>query len=298
MQVIYMKTLIEKAKDLEELALFLSEINKRKESHIGFCGVEANEIHHTLKEDFISDDGGINFIIARDHSGKMIAAIGLDIDETTAEVWGPFNQCSSNELQFQIWEKLLNDHPNVKNFRFFINQKNTQQQQFMDEIKAEKTGKHLIIVVKEQDFHKVSEMKSTDFIASYFRDFEKLHNESFPGTYYDAKTIVERLDDGNSLKVMRNEANKLLGYAYYEVDAEFEDASLEYLSISKSAQNKGLGTALLKDVLTDMFSTPQITKVRLTVEHTNSRANHMYKNAGFKLQDSLFSYHVKLVDKN
>lgn len=289
-----MCTLIEKVKDLEELAVFLSEMNKQKESHIGFCGEEAHEILHTLKEDFISEDGDINFLIARNHFGKIMAAIGLDIDETTAEVWGPFNQCQSNGLQFQIWKRLLNEHPNVTDFHFFINQKNIQQQQFMDEIKAEKTGKHLIIVLKEHDFHKVSEMKSTDFIASYFRDFEKLHNESFPGTYYDAKTIVERLDDGNSLKVMRNEANKLLGYAYYEVDAEFEDASLEYLGVSKSAQNKGFGTTLLEEVLTDMFLTPQINEIRLTVEHTNSHANHIYKKAGFKLQDSLISYQIKL----
>lgn len=289
-----MCTLIEKAKDLGELALFLSEMNKRKESHIGFCGEESHEILNTLKEDFISEDGDINFLIARNHFGKIMAAIGLDIDETTAEVWGPFNQCQSNGLQFQIWKRLLNEHPNVMDFRFFINQKNTQQQQFMDEIKADKTGKHLIIVVKEQDFHKVSKLKSANFVSSDFQDFEKLHNESFPDTYYDAETIVERLGNGNKLKIMKGEANKLLGYAYYEVDAEFEDASLEYLGVLKSAQNKGFGTTLLKEVLTDMFLTPQITEIRLTVKDTNSHANHIYKKAGFKLQDSLISYQIKL----
>ncbi|GEM_PF-5393579 len=83
----------------------------------------------------------------------------------------------------------------------------------------------------------------------------------------------------------------------YAVDTEFEDASLEYLSIS-NAQNKGLGTVLLKEVLTDMFSNPQITEVRLSVDNTNSHANYIYKKAGFKLKDSLFGYHVKLRDKN
>jgi len=43
-----------------------------------------------------------------------------------------------------------------------------------------------------------------------------------------------------------------------------------------------------------MFTYPKINEIRLTVENTNSRANHMYRKAGFKPQDSLFSYHFKV----
>lgn len=82
---------IEKVKDLEELSRFLSKLNKQKKSHIGYCGENAEEIYQTLKEDFVSDDGDISFLIARNNIGKIVAAIGFDIDETSAEVWGPFS---------------------------------------------------------------------------------------------------------------------------------------------------------------------------------------------------------------
>lgn len=86
-----MNTRIEKANDLTELPVFLSKMNADTKTHIGYCGKKQEEIYRTLKEDFITSNGEISFLIARGEDEKIIAAIGLDIDGTTAEVWGPFN---------------------------------------------------------------------------------------------------------------------------------------------------------------------------------------------------------------
>ena len=96
------------------------------------------------------------------------------------------------------------------------------------------------------------------------------------------------------LKVLKTESNELQGYAYFEVDTEMAEASLEYISISKKAQNQGLGTILLKEVLTEMFSHPQINEIKLCVDNTNSPANHVYIKAGFKPKDILVSYVLKV----
>ena len=289
-----MNVTFEKAIDLEELSLFLSEINKHKKSNIGYCGEKVEEIYQTLKEDFVSGDhGDINFILAR-NSEEIIAAIGLDIDETSAEVWGPFNQTSSVNLQYPLWEELKNENPTVQTFSFFINKENLQQQQFMKEIKAKKTGEHLILEMKERSFERVSKMNSVPFIESDFKAFEELHKETFPSTYYDARTIIERLGAVNNLRVLKSESNELQGYTYYEVNPEMSEASLEYIAISTKAQNQGLGTMMLKEALTDMFSYPQIKEITLTVNHTNSLANHLYMKTGFEQKDSLITYLLEL----
>jgi len=289
-----MNEIIEKAKDFGELSHFLSEMNKQKRSHIGYCGEKVEAIYETLKEDFVGNDGDIKFFVARSNTGEIVAAIGLDIDESSAEVWGPFNQNTSVELQHQLWEQLVNGNPTVQTFHFFINKENIEQQAFMNELKANKTGEHLILEIKEQNLNRVSEIKNTPFTQSDFQAFEKLHNEIFPSTYYDAKTITERLSDKNMLKVLKTESNELQGYAYFEVDIEMAEASLEYIGISKKAQNQGLGTMLLKEVLTEMFSYPQINEIKLCVDNTNSQANHVYVKAGFKPKDILISYVLKL----
>ncbi|QKY68722.1 N-acetyltransferase [Lentibacillus sp. CBA3610] len=291
-----MDATIEKAEDLAELSHFLSEINKQKKYNIGYCGEKPEEIYRTLKEDFTGDDGDVNFFIGRNNAGKILAAIGLDIDESTAEVWGPFNQTTSVKLQYELWNQLLNANPTVRSFYFFINQENVQQQLFMHEIKAKKTGEHLNLEIKEQDVDRVSEIQSTSFVQSDFQAFEELHNKTFPDTYYDAKAIKERLSNENVLKVLKTESDALQGYAYFEIDTEMKEASLEYIGISKGFQNKGLGTMILKEALTEMFSYPQISDITLTVDNTNSQANHVYMKAGFKPKAILLSYLFKLQD--
>src|SRR5690625_4333091 len=88
----------------------------------------------------------------------------------------------------------------------------------------------------------VYDMRSNAFIQKDLKDFKISQNETYLNKYYNAKTIIERLCNGNTLKVLKNESNKLQGYAYFEVDTEFGEATLEYLSVSKGAQNQGLGT--------------------------------------------------------
>ena len=289
-----MNVAIEKVKDLEELSQFLSKINKRKKSHIGYCGENVKEIYKTLKEDFVSNDGEIKFLVARSNIGEIIAAIGVDIDESSAEVWGPFNQLSSIKLQHLLWEQLVNENPTIKIFNFFINKQNIEQQAFMEELKSKKTGEHLILEIKEQNLKRVSHLISTLFVQSDFQAFKKLHSETFQSTYYDAKTITERLNNERILRVLKTETDELQGYAYFEVDTEMAEATLEYIAISKDAQNQGLGTMLLREVLTEIFSYPNIDEIKLSVNNNNSQANHVYIKAGFIPKDILISYHLEL----
>ena len=126
-----MNATIEKARDVEELSRFLSELNNQKKSHIGYCGKKVEEISRTLKEDFEGEDGDIKFLIARNSLREIVAAIGVDIDEASAEVWGPFNKTTSAIIQSRLWEQLLIENPTVKIFNFFINKENIMQQSFM-----------------------------------------------------------------------------------------------------------------------------------------------------------------------
>lgn len=88
---------IEKVKDLKELSLFLVDLNKQPESHIGYCGEGEGEILEALQEDFVTENEDINFYVSRGNAGEIIAAIGLDTEETSAEVWGR----STDPLRFQ-----------------------------------------------------------------------------------------------------------------------------------------------------------------------------------------------------
>lgn len=281
---------IEKAINFGELAQFLSEQNKEKASHIGYCGEQVKEIHQTLNEDFIDENGDRNFLIVRNNMGDIIAAIGIDVDGTSGEVWGPFNQTSSLELQHQLFEQLLTQNPQIRTLQFFINVENKKQLQFMDQVNAKKTGEHLVLIVNKNNFEGVDQCKSKPYQPTDFHAFQQLHDLHFPNTHYDAKNIVDRLKNNGVLKVLKNELNELQGYAYYEINTEMGEASIEYIGISPKAQNQGLGTLLLREVLTEMFSYEQIEEIQLCVDNTNNQANHVYLKVGFQPKDILISY--------
>ncbi len=283
---------IEEVQGFKELSLFLADMNRKKESHIGYCGEQPDEILQTLQEDFVDENEDVPFFIARDHTDAIVAAIGLDIDASYAEVWGPFNQTASMDIQAALWNALTKANPSVDTYSFFINQENVRQQVFVEKLGAKKKGEHLKLLINKHDFDQVQVIKSTPFEQEDFNAFEPLHNETFPNTYYDAQTIVERLSDENILKVLKNELSELQGYAYFEVDPDMAEASLEYIGISKAFQNKCLGTMLLKEAVSKMFTFPNIKEIALVVENINSPANHMYVKAGFKQEDILINYEL------
>ena len=283
---------VEKVQDTRELSLFLAEMNGHKESHIGYCGEVPNEIFQTLQEDFTLENGETSFVIARDDTGEIVAAMGIDMDASSAEVWGPFNKAASIDIQDHLWNMLREVYPYIDTYTFFINKENLRQQVYMDVIGAEKKGEHTKLLIKKDAFESVLEIKSTDFAPEDQEAFEQLHQELFPGTYYNGSTIVERLNKENKLRVLKGAFNELQGYTYVEIDPEVGEASLEYIGISHAFRHKGLGTLLLKETLAEIFSHSNIEEIALVVENTNSPAHAMYKKAGCKQEDILVHYRL------
>ena len=287
-----MTRVIEAVQDFKELAQFLAEMNTQKSFHIGYCGEKVEEIFNTLTEDFTGENGQSTFHVARNGKGEIEVAIGLDIDGVSAEVWGPYNKNSTLDAQAKMWESLVKVYPAIETFYFFLNKENQKQQEFMKAIQAVKTGKHFILEAVQRNFKAVQYKKSRRFIQRDYQAFKTLHEAAFPNTYYNARTIVNRLNDECILKILKSISDEMLGYAYYEVDLEMEEATLHYFAISPIAQNQGYGTELLKEVITEIFSYSQISEIRLCVESENTRANHVYLKAGFEEKQVLYSYRL------
>lgn len=285
-----MEKIIERAKTLQELVHFLAEMNQQKHTHIGYCGENPPEIEQTLAEDFVDENGHTAFFIVRNEKGEIAAALGLDMDGETAEVWGPFNQSALKEQQAQLWEACVQAYPHIQKFFFFINEENREQQYFVKQLGARKTGEHLTLLMTKERLQPVKERVSKRFVQEDENAFRELHDTEFPHTYYDAAEIMGRLNEERILRVVKTEEDRLIGYAYFEVDQEMKEASLEYIAISPAARNRGLGTILLKEVLEEMFAFPEIERVQLCVDYQNDQANHVYEKAGFERKDILYSY--------
>ncbi|MEC1176957.1 N-acetyltransferase [Metasolibacillus meyeri] len=271
----------------KQLAQFLALLNNEPAHHIGYCGEDVEEIEQTLREDFTESA----FAIAYDNE-RIVAAIGLDIDGTSAEVWGPFMQCREQvPLLVNMWSQLLEKHSTIHTFQFFINEENKVATEFIKAIGAQQTGWHSVLRWQQQEQPEM--IPFTLYEPKFYEMFAVLHNEAFPNTYYDAKTIVQRLNDTHELLLLINEEGQLQGYAYIEVDVLHQWAAIEYIAIAPAFRRQGLGTKLLAIALTRISATHQIQEVQLTVSTANEGALHLYRAAGFIVKHELVSYQLK-----
>jgi len=163
----------------------------------------------------------------------------------------------------------------------------------MKEIGAKQGSKHLNLVIYRNRFEKSAERKCCSFTEHDFPAFQQLHGLIFPNTYYDAETIRNKLNKDNILKVLKNADGDFIGYAYFEIEKELSEASLEYIAVADLYQNKGFGRVLLKEVLTTMFDFPEIDEAHLTVDADNYHAIHVYEKMGFEKGDTLIHYKIK-----
>ncbi|WP_042476755.1 GNAT family N-acetyltransferase [Bacillus ndiopicus] len=271
----------------KQLATFLAHLNNKQAHHIGYCGENVEEIKQTLQEDFGKDA----FEIAYD-DGQITAAIGLDIDGTSAEVWGPFIKEEDHALLLtNMWQQLLEKNPTIKEFQFFINEQNKLANTFVNSINAQQIGQHAVLLWQQQD-----QQVETSFIfyePHFYEAFAELHNAAFPNTYYNADTIIKRLNDENELLLLVDEIGQLQGYAYIEVDNVHKEAAIEYIAIAPTFWRQGLGTKLLSTALARISTTHQIPEVQLTVGKTNDSALRLYIAAGFTVKHELISYHLR-----
>lgn len=275
------------------VAAFLTKMNAMEEHHIGYCGTDSKEILHSLEEDFSDIPFTESFIIASSQE-EIQGVIGFDADTVahSAEIWGPFIQEAYTDQLTKLWEHLLALLPSPSyTLSMFSNKKNDIVNQF-----AEQQG---FILQSEQTILKVSRhttlldrnVSTYEITDEYLKDMEKLHDETFPQTYYSGAQIIERINEHRKVFI-HTEGNNLIGYIYVEVEPEFKEASIEFFAVKGSAREKGIGALLLQVGLTWIFNFHDIQAISLCVNSTNKKAISLYQKVGFHIQHEL-NYYVK-----
>lgn len=271
--------------ELKELASFISELNKNKEAHIGYCGEKDEEIFAKLINDFSDLSLEESFSIIYKEN-KIIAVLGLDInvEEKNAELWGPFIDLRENwhEVAMQLWDDCYQKVSHIADtFHGFYNEENINAHVFMNELQANEKGRHLVLKAHNKDFIYAKDTDIKEITINQYESFIKLHNNSFPKTYYSGESIVEQLGDNNKLFILENGFD-LIGYVYVEGNPEFKEGNIEYIAVNPQYRKKGIGTRLIKEALNFLFSELMIEDISICVDASNTKAITLYKNAGFR----------------
>ncbi len=280
-------------KDVQALSIYLETMNTNIERHIGFCGEAREEIYDSLVNDFSDLPLAQSFLAAYEGS-DIIGAIGMDVDleGSSADVWGPYTKKGQEQLAQQLWEQLLEQLPNkVNKFSFFINQKNESAKAFALQNGAKYAGEDRVLRLTKGDFADKSSAASEPISKAQTESFSRLHDEVFANTYFDAQTILSRLNGDNHLLAVL-EADRVAGYVYVEANPEHREGNIEYVAVSPEFTGRGIGTALIRDAAKKLFAYNEIDEITICVGADNAAAVHVYKSAGFSEKYALDSYRL------
>ncbi|TFE01813.1 GNAT family N-acetyltransferase [Jeotgalibacillus sp. R-1-5s-1] len=266
----------------EKAAGVIAELNQKPAHHVGYCGVDEQEILKSLKED-IADE----YLF---FDGDNVLA--LDYEDGTADMWGPF--IKEGKDWAHMADRLLEKVPTGTTLHGFYGKDNVRAGEWVLEHGGEKTSEEYVLSACE--FNERDDQSGV--VVRLYHDgdksaFVQLHDSIFPNTYYSAEEILGRTNEFRPLLIATLD-DAPVGYVYAESDAEFNEGTIEFLGTAAESRGKGVGYALLRQAMDKLMSKQKIGQLQLCVSKENQTAIHLYKKAGFEMEKELFFYVMKV----
>lgn len=285
---------------IEDMAVLISEQNRLEHRHVGYCGVDASEIRHTLQHDFSQDELHRNFRVAF-FADRMVGLLGFDVDSEsgTAEIWGPF-ACVDTERREEIVRALWNGSlagmdGDVKKLQGFYHRQNIEAAALMKQVGARFKSRHMTLALQRDQYSKAAGHEGiTELEPTYHEAFSRLHDAAFPDSYAMGATLLNnREGEYRLLGCIRG--GELLGYACVSGNRTFAEGAVEFLATLPKARGQGVGTRLLLAALELLFKEFAPGEVRLTVSGNNEAAIRLYLKCGFELREELDVYDLPVL---
>lgn len=230
---------------------------------------------------------------------RLVGIFGVDADPEISRAWlfGPLvDHADWHTVADQLYAEALASIPvDIREYDLFCDVQNTRLDAFALRQGFPLRSENAVMTMKREDYQP-SAKRQTQIVAcreDLFEQFEKLHNELFPTTYFTARQIVEKIDEHHQL-VFAIEADRLLGYHFGKTELESESGYVDFIGTDSTARGRGVGADLLAAGIDWMLSAPTTKKVSLTVNADNAPARGLYEKFGFVTERVMRGYRKKI----
>ncbi|MGP4080889.1 GNAT family N-acetyltransferase [Pseudalkalibacillus sp. R45] len=279
--------------NLEMISAFITDRNRFKEHHIGYCGQDVAEIKYSLKHDFDDIPFEESFVVAS-IGQEIVGILGMDIDlqEKHGEVWGPFVKVQKEKWKAvaeNMWNYLMIQAGKyVTMISHFCNIENELNFAFAESLGFKKQGEHTILRISpDQLREELGTTPVTEMNKDYIDDMVKLHDSCFPNAYTDGKQIIGSLNANKKVFICAKK-NILKGYIFVKTHPEFKEGSIEFFAVCKEYRKNGIGRSLLLHALKWMFTNARMEHIQLCVNSESKGAINLYRSIGFDAEDQLY----------
>ncbi len=274
----------------ETMLAFIVQHNQAGENHIGYFGVGESETRQTLAE-FVPPLAE-SFLLAWE-GGTLVGVFGADYDPEIDRAWlyGPLVTAPNwHEVADQLYAALQALIPaGIHEQELFFDQRNQRGQEFAARHNFLPRSENAVLSLEREAYRpSISVAKQVcEYSAGFFEQFEHLHKTLFPGTYFTARQMVEKLEVDHRL-LLAVENGQVLGYHFCK--REIESGYIDFIGVATEARSKGVGADLLDAGINWMFARPEIQRIDLTVNADNPAALHFYQKVGFRTQHILCGF--------
>lgn len=271
--------------DFAALVQFIAGVNGSGAHHIGYFGVDAVDIEHTLQD--VTPPLIETFWVVRDQD-KLIGVLGAEYDAEINRAWlyGPLiHHPDWHALADQLYEQVRRViPPTIGEYELFCDIDNQNCQSFAERHGFKPCGDHAIYSLPRTDTLPAGAAVAWE--PRYFEQFQALHHHVFPNAYYTAQQMIDKLDEQTRLWLAANN-DELRGYLFGSVDPEAGAGNIDFIAVDERYRGQYIGTTLLAAAIRAMFATPAVQKIDLTVNASNAAAVRLYDSFGFKREHTM-----------
>jgi ribosomal protein S18 acetylase RimI-like enzyme len=267
----------------DELVQFAAGLNREGIHHIGFFGEDEADVRASLAECLIPPAEG--FMMAYDQD-RLVGVFGVDADPEINRAWlfGPLVEYADwHTIADRLYSSVLPLIPaNIRDRDMFCAVQNVHIEEFADRHGFPLSSENAVMTLARGNYRPYAKRVSRVILYEerFFDQFEKLHDELFPNTYFTARQIVEKRDMNHHLILVVDD-DRLLGYHFCKTEPESESGYIDFIGTDSSARGRGIGADLLGSGVEWMLSAPTTKTISLTVNADNIPARNLYEKIGF-----------------
>lgn len=278
----------------EEIVNFITKLNSQYESRIEFLDDSQDAIKKDVENIIDNSKGETIIFVAEDNDILQgVFILDTDIEDNSADVWGPFIAENNTGLAIDLWKYALsNTKSEVKIFEFAINYKNIFALEFLKQINAELYDENKVLVHKKENYT----VKKTDDVVEappeIYDDIKKLHSKVFPHYFLNFNSQKDS-DEKQKLYIIKDNNSQLKGYIHIIYDPVVNDALINYLAIDDRYRRKGFAKQLIQKALNVFYNYHSISECYLRIDTENSSAEKLYLSLDFNItfETKVYRYH-------
>ena len=277
---------------LDELVEFVARINSNGAHHIGFFGEGEADVRASLAECIVPPAEG--FMMAYD-GDRLVGVFGVDANPEIGRAWlfGPLvDHADWRPVADRLYESILPLlSSELRERDLFCDVQNIHVDEFAARHGFPLRSENAVLTLAREKYTPSAKRitQVTFYDESLFPQFERLHNELFPKTYFTAQQIIEKLDSHHKL-FLALEGEQLLGYHFCKIEPESELGYVDFIGTDSSARGRGIAADLLASGVDWMLSAVSTKKVSLTVNADNIPARKLYEKFGFVVDRIMRGY--------